>query len=96
VTHSLSVNDHCMANAHRSRITLELEAEADPIRGLIEQPDGSRKPFWGWLELMEDLRRVAADKRVPTSQPRRAPGRLASPARPARQRQPHRSTGEQS
>lgn len=83
-----------MANAHSSRITIELEAGADPIRGLIEQPDGSRKPFWGWLELMEDLRRVAAPKRDPTSQPRRAPGGLETSTRQARQ--PDTSTEDQS
>lgn len=51
-----------MPTANNSRITLELEAGADPIRGSIEHPDGSSQPFWGWLELMEELRRVAADE----------------------------------
>jgi hypothetical protein len=44
------------------RITLELEAGADPIRGCIEHPDGIRQPFWGWLELMEELRQIAAER----------------------------------
>jgi hypothetical protein len=63
-----------MSISTTSRITLELEAGADPIRGLIEHPDGTREPFWGWLELMDELRRVAAEKptRAPPSQARRA------------------------
>jgi len=43
-----------------ARITLELEAGADPIRGSIGHADGSHVCFWGWLELIEELRRVAA------------------------------------
>jgi hypothetical protein len=63
-----------MSTSTTSRITLEIEAGADPIRGLIEHPDGSHEPFWGWLELMDELRRVAAEKptRAPPSQTRRA------------------------
>jgi hypothetical protein len=83
-----------MSTSKTSRITLQLEAGAEPIRGLIEHPDGSREPFWGWLELMEDLRRVAADKHAPTSQPRRAAGRRASSTQQAKQQQPDKSTEE--
>jgi len=54
------VNDHGMSTASNPRITLELEPGADPIRGSIEHPDGSHQPFWGWLELSAQLRRVAA------------------------------------
>lgn len=43
-----------------ARITLELEAGADPIRGSIEYPGGQRQPFWGWLELIDELGRLAA------------------------------------
>lgn len=46
--------------ATNPRITVELEAGADPIRGSVEHADGRRQPFWGWLELIEELRRVAA------------------------------------
>jgi hypothetical protein len=49
-----------MTSTSNPRITLELETGVDPIRGSIVQPDGSRQPFWGWLELSEELRRVAA------------------------------------
>ena len=52
-----------MSTATNSRITLVLEAGADPIRGTVEHADGSREPFWGWLELSEKLRRVAFDER---------------------------------
>jgi hypothetical protein len=54
------VNDHRMSTEGNPRITLELEPGADPIRGSIEHADGSRQPFWGWLELSAELRRVAA------------------------------------
>src|SRR5207302_1139371 len=49
-----------MTATNNPRITLELEPGVDPIRGAIVQPDGSRQPFWGWLELSEELRRIAA------------------------------------
>jgi len=49
-----------MSTASNPRITLELEPGTDPIRGSIEHADGSRQPFWGWLELSAQLRRVAA------------------------------------
>jgi hypothetical protein len=54
------VNDHSMSTASNPRITLELEPGTDPIRGSIEYADGSRQPFWGWLELSAELRNVAA------------------------------------
>jgi hypothetical protein len=44
-----------------ANITLELEPGADPIRGRIGCPDGTHKPFWGWLELIEVLSRLAAE-----------------------------------
>lgn len=53
-----------MSSAANPRITLELDASADPIRGTIEHPDGTRLRFWGWLELMEELRRVAGGERI--------------------------------
>jgi len=98
VNHSLRVNDHGMSTSNNSRITLEIETGADPIRGLIEHSDGSREPFWGWLELMDELRRVAADKpeRAPPGQPQPEPARRASPARQTKPQKPHRSTKEQS
>jgi hypothetical protein len=50
-----------MTAANNPRITLELETGTDPIRGNIEHADGSRRPFWGWLELSAELRRVTAE-----------------------------------
>ena len=74
-------HDQDMPIAKNSRITLELEAGTDPIRGHIEHPDGSCQPFWGWLELIEELRRAAA------REPRRPPQRYVvtgkSPSHPA-------------
>jgi hypothetical protein len=49
-----------MATSNNSRITLELQTGVDPIRGSIERGNGDRQAFWGWLELIEQLRRVAA------------------------------------
>jgi hypothetical protein len=67
-----------MPAAKNPRITLELEAGADPIRGSIEHPDGDRQPFWGWLELIEELRRVAADEGERRPQP--SPGIAGTPS----------------
>ncbi len=84
-----------MSTASNSRITLELETGADPIRGLIEHADGRRQPFWGWLELIEELRRVAADEPEQPSAP--IPANAEQPpereAR-AKRRQPHTTTEE--
>jgi hypothetical protein len=86
-----------MSTGHNSRITLEIVAGADPIRGLIEHSDGRREPFWGWLELLEELRRVAAHTpgRAPPIQSSRAPGR-ASPTRHVDPQQPDRAIKERS
>ena len=51
-----------MSTPNASRMCVELETGADPIRGSIEHSDGSRQTFWGWLELIEALRRAAADQ----------------------------------
>jgi hypothetical protein len=61
-----------MSSASNVRITVELEAGADPIRGTIDHADGSRVSFWGWLELIEELRRVAAFGPERPSQPSQA------------------------
>ena len=58
-----------MAAAANPRITVELEAGANPIRGSIEYANGRRQAFWGWLELIDELGRLAADK--PQGRPRR-------------------------
>ena len=62
-----------MSTAGNPRITLELEAGADPIRGSIEHVDGTRQSFWGWLELIDELDRVAAGKPVAETKRRRPP-----------------------
>ena len=58
-----------MAAAANPRITVELEAGASPIRGSIEYANGRRRTFWGWLELIDEVGRLAADK--PRGRPRR-------------------------
>jgi hypothetical protein len=62
-------DDRGVTTANSLRVTLALEAGADPIRGNLEHPDGSRRPFWGWLELMQELRSVAADEPARPSHP---------------------------
>jgi hypothetical protein len=85
-----------MSTANNPRVTLELEAGADPIRGSIEQADGSRQPFWGWLELSEQLHRVAADKpgRPSLASPA-STGQAPEPDARAKRPQPHTTTKEQ-
>lgn len=85
-----------MATVEHSRITLELEVGKDPIRGSIEHTDGRRQPFWGWLELIDEVRRAAAmepERSSPTTQasPEPAPKPDAQPKR----HQPHTTTQEQ-
>jgi hypothetical protein len=63
------VNDQGMTAANNPRITLELEAGTDPIRGSIEHADGSRQAFWGWLELSAELRRVTAQPDAQAERP---------------------------
>jgi hypothetical protein len=90
------MHDHGMSTENNSCITLELEVGADPIRGSIEHADGSRQPFWGWLELIEELRRVAAEEPERPSQPTPAnTGEAPEPDARAGQRQPRTTTKEQ-
>jgi hypothetical protein len=49
-----------VATTSNPRLTIELEPGADPIRGVVEFADGRREPFWGWLELIDELHRVCA------------------------------------
>ena len=57
------------------RVTLELVAGGDPIQGSIEHADGSRQAFWGWLELIEALQRLAKTKPTPSAQVKRGRSR---------------------
>jgi hypothetical protein len=83
-----SVQDHGMTTEKSSRFTVELETGADPIRGSIEHLDGSRQPFWGWLELIEALQRAAGDQSESTHvQPRRT-GQSSTPDASAARRKP--------
>jgi hypothetical protein len=87
VSHSLRAHDRDMSTAKTSHITVELETGADPIRGSIDHADGRTQPFWGWLELIEALRRAAADQPEADAQPAPAEsGQLPTPAAPAERR----------
>ena len=89
-SHALA-HDRPTAAVNNMRIILELESGADPIRGSIEHNDGTRHCFWGWLELIEELRRAAADEPRRPSQPYTvtgtSPSNFAAPA--ARPDNPH-------
>jgi hypothetical protein len=65
------MQDHGMSAATNPRITLELIARSDPIQGSIEHADGSRQPFWGWLELIETLNRLANSRPGPHARAQR-------------------------
>lgn len=39
-------------------VTVELDRDADPIRGSVSEPAGERRSFSGWLELLEALHRA--------------------------------------
>jgi len=39
-------------------VSLEFTLGSDAMRGTIEQRDGTRERFWGWLALMAALERI--------------------------------------
>lgn len=41
-------------------LRLDLQPEGIPISGCIEHADGTRRPFWSWLELMAELEAAVA------------------------------------
>ena len=84
-----------MSTASTSRITLEFEAGADPIRGAIERADGSRQPFWGWLELIEELRHAADLPELSPKPSEASTEPVPQPDPNAQRSQPHTPTGEQ-
>jgi hypothetical protein len=48
-----------MSAADRARrVGLEIEAGPGAIHGTLEHGDGTRRRFWGWLELMAALERA--------------------------------------
>ena len=80
---------------------MELTADARSVRGTLQTEHGRRQRFWGWLELMEALQRIAGLPRQiaraentgpdPVSGAGLQPGRLAvatsgAPSRPVRPR----------
>jgi hypothetical protein len=40
-----------MSGVERLRIVLDIEAEAQPITGVLSAPDGSNRAFCGWTGL---------------------------------------------
>jgi hypothetical protein len=37
------------------RITLELQAGAEPPRGSVHRPEHQPRSFWGWLQLIQAI-----------------------------------------
>ena len=58
---------HGISTVNNTRITLELKAGADPIRGTIEHADGMRQPFWGWMQLIQAIEDAITNPAGPTS-----------------------------
>jgi hypothetical protein len=58
-----------LVKPERTRLTVELDSEAEPIRGQISQPDGRAQEFSGYMGLIEALERLRA-----SSEQRSAPG----------------------
>jgi hypothetical protein len=48
-------------------LRLDLQPDTDQISSCIEHVDGSRRPFWSWLELTHELEEAIAEPlaRVP-------------------------------
>jgi hypothetical protein len=36
-------------------VHIEIEPDHDQVRGQVDAGDGSWRPFWGWLELMQAI-----------------------------------------
>lgn len=76
---------------------VELETGADPIQGSIDHSDGRSQPFWGWLELIDALRRAAADElETDVERTTTESGQLPTPDAPAACRKPRRHREEHS
>jgi hypothetical protein len=54
-----SPNGGPVAAAEFIQVTLLLASGADPVTGSLWGPDGQRRSFHGWPELVDELRRVA-------------------------------------
>jgi hypothetical protein len=53
-------------DGERTRLTVELESDSEPIAGQIEESGGAAHEFKGYMGLIEALERV---RRSPTSLP---------------------------
>jgi len=57
----------------RTQVTLELEPEAEPIRGRLRDAQGESRPFTGWLELLSLLDRLRGEPPLGTVGPKLGP-----------------------
>lgn len=60
-------------------VRLDLQPDTEQISGCIEHPDGTRRPFWSWLELMHELEAAVADATGPAIDTLLAPGDKHAP-----------------
>lgn len=48
-------------------LRLDLQPDSEPISGCIEHPDGTRRPFWSWLELIHELEAAVGEAAGPVT-----------------------------
>ncbi|ADB49863.1 hypothetical protein [Conexibacter woesei] len=56
------MNDDPPPAAARLRLALELDPNADPLRGRLVSDDGSVREFTGWLEFARAIEEAAAPR----------------------------------
>jgi hypothetical protein len=47
-----------MARDYPRRLTLDVDPDEDPVRGVVSEGDGMPEPFVGWLGMARALERV--------------------------------------
>jgi hypothetical protein len=57
-------------------LRIELAADANTVHGSLQEKDGYRLSFWGWLELMEALQQLVRPHNDDTD---RTPDRVPDP-----------------
>jgi hypothetical protein len=68
----------------QAEITLRIELDSEPIEGFELNPDGTRRPFSGWIQLVALLQRAATTTQTSSRPPGSDPPRtsLNGKARP--------------
>lgn len=53
-----------MAEDHRVALRLDVDPDADPIRGELRAGGGAARAFEGWLGLAEEIERTLREERA--------------------------------